>query len=255
MKIKDLIDKALFYVSVPKCVHCGEKLDYHDNGLCGECFKDYYIQKMQNCSLCNKVYSKCTCTNEYLARHYIHKLIKAYRYKPGEEAPSNSLIYKFKRINRNDVLMLLTDELFDAIKLSIKKPEECIFTNVPRRKSSIVKYGMDHSALLAKSLAKRFSAEYYQPIISKAKHDQKKTQGVERLKNAQFEYKKNAKDIVGKRVLIIDDIVTTGASMGAAAMLIRGLGAKEIIGASISIAYKDPYKKFQKGDRFKPYKI
>ena len=37
----------------------------------------------------------------------------------------------------------------------------------------------------------------------------------------------------------MDDIVTSGASMGHAAMLIRGLGAKTIVGVVLGIAYSD----------------
>ncbi len=255
MKIKELINRILFYVSVPKCVYCGEKLNYQDKALCAACLEEYNNQKHKNCSLCSKTYSKCTCTNQYLSKHYVTKLIKVYRYMPAENFPSNALIYNLKRVARNDTLEFLTDELKFSIESNIKNVSECIFINVPRRKSSIAKYGFDHAELLAKSLAKQFSAEYYQPIISKAKHDQKKMHGPDRIKNVQFAYKRNAKDLKGKTVILVDDIVTTGASMGAMAMLLRGLGTKSIIGASISIAYKDMYKKFQKGDRFKPYKI
>ena len=113
-----------------------------------------------------------------------------------------------------------------------------------------MKYGIDHAELLAKSLAKKLSAQYYQPIISKSKKAQKKTSGEERLKNAQFKLKVRAKSLSGKTVIIVDDIVTTGSSMGACAMLLRGLGAKKIIGATISIAYKDMYIPLNTDDRF-----
>jgi len=48
-----------------------------------------------------------------------------------------------------------------------------------------------------------------------------------------------ALSLSGKKVMLIDDIVTTGTSMGSAATLLRGLGAKGIIGVCIAIAYRD----------------
>ena len=51
-------------------------------------------------------------------------------------------------------------------------------------------------------------------------------------------------------MIIIDDIVTTGASLGAAAFNIYSLGPKRIYGASVAIAYKDTYREFSKDDRF-----
>ena len=164
--------------------------------------------------------------------------------------PSNNLIYSLKRDNRKDVLEFLANELIEAILNSIKNANECVFVNVPRRLESRLKYGFDHAKLLAKYVAKHFSAQYYQPIISKAKKSQKKTQGRERIKNATFKLKNKAKDLSGKTVIIIDDIVTTGSSMGACATLIRALGAKKIIGATISIAYKDMYIPHNRNDRF-----
>jgi len=164
------------------------------------------------------------------------------------------LIYSLKRDNRKDVLDFLTKELCDAIENSVNNPSEMIFTNVPRRRESIRKYGMDHASLLAKSVAKYFSARYYQPLISKSKQEQKHMSGTQRLKNASFRLKKGARSFKGKTVILIDDIVTTGSSMGACAMLLRALGAKKIIGAVVSIAYKDEYIPFNKDDRFLSYK-
>ncbi|MBO7303828.1 MAG: ComF family protein [Clostridia bacterium] len=197
---------------------------------------------------------RCTCPNKYLDTHYVHKLIKVYRYFPDDALPSNKLIYSLKRDNRKDVLDMLVEEMYCAISASVKNPSEYLFTNVPRSRKSVVKYGIDHAALLSKSLAKRFSAEYYQPLISKSKQQQKKTSGEERLKNASFDIKRGAKDLSGKKVILIDDVVTTGASLAASAMQLKALGAKQIIGAAIAIAYKDRYVPFAKGDRFLPYK-
>ena len=83
---------------------------------------------------------------------------------------------------------------------------------------------------------------------SKLKTPQKKVHGEQRIKNAEFDYLKKHPSVRGKRVILFDDIVTTGASMGASAMLIKGLGAKEIVGACIAIAFRDKYKPFEKSD-------
>ena len=51
-------------------------------------------------------------------------------------------------------------------------------------------------------------------------------------------------------MIIVDDIITTGASMGMAAVLLKAVGAGRIVAAAVSIAYKDPYIKFDTEDRF-----
>ena len=77
-------------------------------------------------------------------------------------------------------------------------------------------------------------------MISRSKRQQKTLRGEERIHNAEFELKRKSV-IKGKSIIIIDDIVTTGASMGGCAKILRKNGAKKILGACIAIAYKDEY--------------
>ena len=253
MTFKEFKNNLFFYLSAPRCVGCKERLSKNDLALCPDCLREYKEIKLRNCSICSKTLDFCSCTNKYLDSHYVHKLVKVFRYVQRDGLPSNNLIYSLKRDNRSDVLEFLTDELSQAVFNSVKDPENCVFINVPRRRSEAKRYGLDHAELLAKSLSKRFSAEYYQPLISKSKHAQKKTSGEERIKNAQFALKRKANDLKGKTVIIVDDIVTTGASMGACATLLRALRPKKIIGATVSIAFKDAYVPFSRDDRFLHY--
>ncbi len=248
--IKELYDKAIFYVSVPKCVCCREKLDISDKGLCAECSTSYNNLKDRSCSLCKKPLYECTCANDYLNSHYVHKLVKVYRYIYDDTLPTNKLIYSLKRDNRDDVLSFLSNELSVSIQNSIKNPEDYIVTSVPRRKEAIRKYGIDHARLLARRVAKNLGADYVPLLCSKAHKAQKKMSGKDRIKNAKYEILKSTPDITGKKVILVDDIVTTGASMGSCAMLIHGLGAKSIVGATVSVAYKDKYIPFDTEDRF-----
>ena len=241
MNIRQLVDRVLFALSVPKCTYCRSKLDYGDKGLCRECsavFKDF---RTRNCSRCAKILNRCSCSSEFLSAHYVRKVVKCYRYLDrNEAAPGNSLIYSLKRDNRSDVLDACADLLCDAISNSVNNPSECIFINIPRRKSAIIKYGIDHSQLLAREIAKRFNARYIPLLASRAKRAQKSLESTDRFKNAQFYITRNV-DLSNKRVIIIDDVITTGASIGKAASLVRSLGCKDITAATLSIAYKDNY--------------
>ena len=247
----NLFEKILFYVSVPKCIFCKEPLEIDDRGLCKKCKEQYDDFKDNNCSLCKKPLYECSCTSKYLESHFVHKLVKIYRYKNDEPTPSNNLIYHLKRDNRRDVVKFLADELTNAIKNSLKIDENTVFTSVPRRRSERIKYGIDHAEKLSKAIAKNFSAKYMPLLKSKANKAQKASKNTEeRLRNANFKLKSEKHDLHGKTVIIIDDVVTTGASMGTAAFNIKALGPKKIHGACIAIAYKDPYIQLSEKDRF-----
>ena len=239
MNIKELMDRVLFALSVPKCVACGKRLDYGQKALCHECSTEFCDFKTRECARCARVLSKCSCVTPYLKAHFIGRVVKCFRYINRKEMTAgNSLIYSLKKDNRADVLERCADELEVAIRNCVRFPENYIFTNVPRRKAAIVKYGIDHSELLAKELAKRFDAEYLKLLKSNAKREQKSLEPSDRLKNADFDAIGSV-DLGGREVIIVDDIITTGASMASAATIIRSLGCKSITAVALAIAYKD----------------
>lgn len=244
----------LFYLSVPKCVCCDNRLNIDDRALCKDCFDGYLeTRRKAQCSYCLKNFSECLCPNDYLEKHFVHKLIKLFRYKPSESPneriPANQLIYNAKRNKRIDLFDLLSDDICHAIKASIDF-DGYIVTSVPRDKKRIKKYGFDHSECLAKAIAKKLGLEYKKILKSKSKKAQKKTHGEERIKNAVFDYKRSLPDLKGAKILLVDDIVTTGASLGNSAVLIKGLGVKTIVGVCIGITYKDKYIPFLNKNNF-----
>ena len=252
MNFKELLERVVYYITVPKCVCCGEILDFGDKALCKRCLEEYGQAKVKICSCCKNTYDNCLCSNEYLSKRFVRRLIKVYRYKPSsspdEKLPSNEVIYHIKRGYRRDLVDFLSDEVAAVIKKSLKT-ERYIITSVPRSRSRRIKYGIDHSERIARAVAKKLGIDYYRFLKSNSKKAQKKTLGEERFKNVDFDYN-GEYDISGERVILFDDIVTTGASMAGCAMLLKGIGAKEIVGATLSIAFKDKYVPFSTEERF-----
>jgi ComF family protein len=242
MDVKELFNKALYYVSVPKCACCKEKLDYKERGLCKKCKEIYDAHKLRNCPKCSAILSECFCTYDFLDNHGIKNLVKIFRYSKADESmPSNYLIYSLKQDNRKDVISFLADEMSNAISRHlVGAKEEYLITNVPRRRKAIVNFGYDHAAKLALEVSKRLGIEYISLLKSKATDPQKSVYGQARIENARFEYKCK-KDITlkGKTVILIDDIITTGSSVTNCATLIRGLHPRKIIAACLGTAYKE----------------
>ena len=252
MKLEDLISKALFYISVPKCVACGKKLDIESKALCEECLAEYRTNKELNCAICARCYDRCTCSNTYLSSHGIKHLFKVFRYHPDERHAENSLIYALKEDNRKDVFDFFASELSASIKSADFAFSNPIITNIPRRKSVINKFGYDHAEVLARKISKILNIEYKRTLKSKSEKSQKETSGTERRTNPNFFIIEDNLSLKGRDVIIVDDIVTTGSSLSSAGMLIRALGAKRVFGAVLSICYKDERIIFDTSDRFIP---
>ena len=242
MKYRSGFRKLLFYLSSPSCVCCHEGLSVDDIAFCSKCSIIFKEKLTRNCSICAKVLSECECSTSYLRDCGVNSLCKTFRYLNNrDDSVEASLIYALKRRPRWDTAELATDLLYNAVKNrlgELKERSSIVITNVPRRRESVIKYGVDHSALMAKELAKRLGIRFIPLLSSNAKREQKQLTREERIRNASFKIKskRNLKD---KRVIIVDDVVTSGASMGAASRLIRSLGAKEVSGLTLAIAYPD----------------
>lgn len=246
MKLSDIARTLWYYITVPGCVHCGQKLAKDMDVFCPDCLSRYLNAKLRNCSRCAEILSRCTCTNDYLDLHLVHRLIKVIRYISSvEDLPQNRLIFSMKRENRADVARLCSEELATAIKNSIENYKDFTVAYVPRRGREKRKYGVDQAKILAERIGSILDIPVVHALRSKAKSPQKKLSAAERRKNADFVPRRKI-DLSRKRVFLVDDIVTTGASMGSAAMQLKGLGAKEIVGVCFAIAYKDPYVPFEK---------
>ena len=135
----NLFETLLYYLSAPKCTSCNERLSRTEHALCNECKSEYDNFLRRNCSICAKPLYECSCTNDYLDAHYVHKLIKVFRYKQDGGEKANSLIYSLKRDNRRDVLKFVSEELASSILNSIEVKDGFIVTSIPRIEKSIIK--------------------------------------------------------------------------------------------------------------------
>ena len=174
----------------------------------------------------------------------IDALPKVMFYSPDNESSIESrLIYALKHKNDIRYARFLSDEL--AVSLSSYllnegiDPTECIFTYVPRRASAVCEDGFDQAERLNKCLCEIIGSKkaLKKCFVRRGGKEQKKLDSRERKKNikSSISLKRNApKHIVGKTVIIVDDLVTTGATLSVAKSLLLSSGAKRVICASVA---------------------
>lgn len=106
---------------------------------------------------------------------------------------------------------------------------------VPLSKKRLNERGFNQSELLAKPFAKYFGIEYRDDILVKTRETQRQSRLApsERLTNVKdaFFACNDAKD---KRILLIDDIMTTGSTLTACAKALKTAGAKNIVGVTLT---------------------
>ena len=203
MKFGEFLEKAFFYLSVPKCVSCKERLSTTEIALCSDCHKKAEEASLRDCPICLKPISECPCVNKYLEAHFVKKHIKLYKYGADENSkPYDALVYAIKRCDRDDVFDFLADRLTDAVIGHDFKLDNALITNVPRRKSAILRFGVDHAKLLSERVSKRLGIEYVELLRSKAKTAQKSLVGAERIANTDYSVYRDM-DLSEKCVIIL----------------------------------------------------
>ena len=234
-------------ISGEKCIACGEMKTNGESLLCPECEKDLKRSHLRLCPDCGAYARDCLCVTQTMRVNRIDSLIKYAFYDASTpEAALNRVISRLKKIPDS-----LTFAYFAAIlsrELSVLcdsrgyTRENTVVTHIPRSRKRIAKDGYDQAKMFAKAVAKRAQMPH-RTLLVRLKHgkQQKYLHVDERIENVKGMFSVRNTDLVaGKRVILADDLVTTGATVSEAATMFYEAGAVEVV--CICIAESDKKK-------------
>ena len=243
-----MTDFAKNLIAPPKCAGCGERLsafdDTYKKAFCDSCRGEWERVKRSTCAGCNLENVECICQSKNIKNTRILSLIKF-----GKDSRCDRLIYALKKRRNQRFFDFAVDELYRRLRAEENKfgikPKETVFTNVPRKVGTKNLYGFDHAQILAMSLAERTDGSYQKLLLRKrGGKAQKKLGEQERQKNVKNRFAFNKrKDIEGKTVILIDDVLTTGATASGCIRVLRENGAADVILLVIARSEKKNYKK------------
>ncbi|HET7629906.1 MAG TPA: hypothetical protein VFK03_00875 [Candidatus Saccharimonadales bacterium] len=132
---------------------------------------------------------------------------------------------------------MIDDYKFDAVRQAVKplsilldastpRLGDVTICEVPTAASHVRRLGYDHAKLLAKTLAWRRHLRY-RPLLKRTGQQTQHFSG-RQARLAQAAKLFTARQSISGPVLLIDDIVTTGASLQAATKVLYGAGASEV---------------------------
>lgn len=117
-----------------------------------------------------------------------------------------------------------------------------VITYVPTNNKNIAKRGYDQTYEIVSQIS-RLSKIL---LVDCLKKDDKirdnaaeKKSRIDRLKEKKYCIKENSFLLTGKNVLLIDDVLTTGATINECCSLIKGIGAKKVTVAVLATGRKD----------------
>ena len=227
----------------PKCAGCHERLDAldsefgSDQAFCRDCRSEWEKEKLNACPGCRVAAVECTCRPELLDKKYIDCISIV---KFGRTQSADALIYSLKRRKVAKNFEFASSELAKRFKTYEKNTDrdlsDVIFTNVPRKRSSIAKFGFDHAKILAEMTASALGLPYEELIMRVGSgKDQKKLTREQRSKNVKGNFELSIQGKLNEgTVVLVDDVVTTGSTAIECIRVLREGGAKNIVLLSLS---------------------
>jgi ComF family protein len=108
---------------------------------------------------------------------------------------------------------------------------------MPISTDRLVERGFNQTLLLAQALSKSLNLPIWQPVQRLAQHSQKGLSRIERLENIEQQFVAIPPNHLRyRKVLIIDDVVTTGSSITALSHVLQQLGCQQIYSICLAAA-------------------
>lgn len=187
------------------CLKCNQTLISAENFICTSCKVDLPVTN-DHFNPENELFQK-------FAYEPLVKSASAYLYY-NEEGVAQKLIHALKYEGKNQVGNLL-GEMYGKSIADLFRPD--IIIPIPIHTKKLRRRGYNQSLGIAEGFAEHFEkAEVREDLISRVKYTETQTRKnkLSRWLNVENIYSVIKEDLTGKVVVVVDDVVTTGATIG-----------------------------------------
>lgn len=210
-----MFDTLLSYVAPHLCCGCGEIGAL----LCEDCKYDIKIEASDKCIACGLVSSAngiCQRCDVPYSRAWC----------VGERSGTlQRLIGDFKFQNMYAAYRPLASLLIESID---QLPENTVVVPIPTVSSHVRERGYDHTLLLAKQVATNYDVQLRCVLSRASTTKQRDASRSRRIAQAKRAFKITGYIDTSAPHILIDDIVTTGATIKYAAQTLRDAGVQEV---------------------------
>lgn len=213
----------------PTCPGCRDHL-LGRRWLCGDCRRDFQAAPREfqclECRAAGEPGLRCERTDHAHAR-----LLAAFRML----APLDAVIHDFKYRGRDDLGLPLGRLMADAIPI----PEGSMVVGLPLHRTRLRERGYNQADLLARGASRRWGAPVVGEVLRRVRSTlpQARLDHQQRAENVAGVFATPRPDLVqGRSWVLVDDVSTTGATLLAAARVLRDAGAVQVIPVVLAVA-------------------
>lgn len=221
MTLKDLIFP-------PSCVFCGKIMDR--NKPCEECLKQATELTATVCNRCGAYPEDCSCMGR---EFFFTRNISCFIY---EKSPRN-LLLRYKLRYKPQLAKFIARRMYYHIRARLGSDFSMV-VYVPQSRRARIRRGFSPTKEFARLIAKYLGVECCCPLRRVGSLQQKYVASGERWANAKRNYTLLPGKQVHGRVLLVDDLFTTGATLNACAELLKLAGAEEVVCGTFAIKAK-----------------
>jgi len=242
-KIKTIKEFVLDLLFPIECLGCGKEKVW----LCGECLKKIPLNRGFACPVCGEksVFGK-TCP-ECAGQSPLDGLLSASFY--GNKLLRSALqSFKYKYVTDLSVPLgwLMSEYLRRLPAQLLEELLTYTIVPVPLHRKKLLERGFNQSKLLAKELAKAFNFKIDAGILIRQKNTSPQANKKERKRQANVEdafacacEAKDGKSAaktrpVPAKIILLDDVATSGSTLQSAAQALKAAGAKEVWGLTLA---------------------
>ncbi len=226
-----LFEKFISLLYVPHCVGCEAALRIGTGAMCEDCRLAYLRESGEACPTCNLAATSCLCAERPLVGRGIKEVHKRFLYHAtAHERVTNRALYRLKHKGDPLVLDFFAREIADMLRpLLHEERDKTVLTFAPRSRRAIRIDGFDHMELLAKRVARLLTVPFMKTLERRGGKEQKRLSKKERFLNMKNAYvPKKGVCLSGRKVMVIDDITTSGATLSSVISSLHKIGARGV---------------------------
>jgi ComF family protein len=224
------------------CILCGQPLAAEQTHFCALCYSELFTESESTCPRCAGTIgpfadmdARClTCRNESFA---FEQTLRLGRY----DGLLREVVLRLKN-QRNEGLAELLGECWAKEAAARFAALHCdVLVPVPLHWRRRWQRGYNQSAALCRGLATYLDMPYYPSWLRRVRHTPQQTSRptpTERKANVHGAFRaRSGAPLSGRSVLLVDDVMTTGATASEAARALRAGGARRVAVAVLARAH------------------